>query len=205
MYPDTPPPPTPIDYLNQIAPQPQKPGINKRALIVVVLGIGLVLAVVIGFIAFVTSSANGPKESAVVLTARMQAMETVAEASQPKIKSSSLRGINRSLIIFLTNANRDIATPLTANGISVEKLDKAIVAKEQADPITANLEEARLNAVFDDTYAREMSFKLATVALLMEEISSTTKSQSMKEFLSTTSTNLEPIKQQLDEFNKTAR
>jgi hypothetical protein len=205
MYPDTNPPPAPIDYLNQIAPQPQKPGINRRALVVIVLGIGLVLALVIGFMAFVTSSADGPKKSAVVLTARMQAMKTVAEASQPKIKSSSLRGVNRSLIIFLTNANRDITAPLAANGIEMKKLDKAIVAKEQADSITANLEDARLNAMFDDTYAREMSFKLATVALLMEEISSTTKSKSMKDFLTTTSSNLQPIKQQLDEFNKTAR
>jgi hypothetical protein len=205
MYPDNNPPQAPIDYLNQIAPQPQKPGINKRALVVVILGIGLVLALVIGFITFTTSSANGPKKSAVVLTVRMQEMKTVAEASQPKIKSSSLRGINRSLIIFLTNANRDITVPLTANGINMEKLDKAVVAKEKADPITANLEDARLNAVFDDTYAREMSFKLATVALLIEEISSTTKSKSMKDFLTTTSSNLQPIKQQLDEFNKTAR
>jgi lipopolysaccharide export LptBFGC system permease protein LptF len=205
MYPDNNPPQAPIDYLNQIAPQPKKPGINKSALIVVVLGIGLVLAIVIGFVVFATGSSKGPKTSTVTLAARMQAMQTVADKSQKNIKSSSLRGINSNLIIFLTNANRDIATPLTAAGLDVKKLDKTIVAKEKADPITADLEEARLNAIFDDTYAREMSFKLTTISLLMEDIYKSSKSKTMKDFLVTTDENLQPIKKQLDEFNSTTR
>ena len=205
MYPNDTPPQAPIDYLNQIAPAPKKPGINKRALAIVIIGIGLVLAAVIGFMTFANTTTNGPKKSAAVLTARMQAMQTVAEKSQKNIKSSSLRGINSNLIIFLTNANRDIATPLTATGIDVETLDKAVVAKEKADPITAELEDARLNAVFDDTYAREMGFKLTTVSLLMEEIYNTSKSKSMKDFLVETDENLQPIKKQLDEFNSTTR
>lgn len=205
MYPDNNPPQAPIDYLNQIAPQPKKPGINKNALIVVVLGIGLVLAIVIGFVIFATGNSKGPKTSTVTLAARMQEMQTVADKSQKNIKSSSLRGINSNLIIFLTNANRDIATPLAATGLDVKKLDKAIVAKEKADPITADLEEARLNAIFDDTYAREMSFKLTTISLLMEDIYKSSKSKTMKDFLVTTDENLQPIKKQLDEFNSTTR
>ncbi|MDB5186617.1 MAG: hypothetical protein JWM07_89, partial [Candidatus Saccharibacteria bacterium] len=73
------------------------------------------------------------------------------------------------------------------------------------DPITADLEDARLNAIFDDTYAREMSFKLTTISLLMEEIYDTSKSKTMKDFLIKTDENLQPIKQQLDEFNGTTR
>lgn len=205
MYPDSTPPQAPIDYLNQIAPAPKKPGINKRALVAVVLGIGLVLVLVVGFLMFISSSSQGPKNSMVVLTARMQAMQDVAEKSQKNIKSSSLRSINSNLIIFLTNANRDIADPLTASGLDLKKLDKNVVAKEKADPITADLEDARLNAVFDDTYAREMSFKLTTVSLLMEDIYDTSKSKLMKDFLVTTDENLQPIKQQLDAFNSTTR
>lgn len=205
MYPDNNPPQAPIDYLNQIAPPPKKPGINKRSLAIVVVGIGLVLAFVISFVMFATSSSNGPKTSMQVLSARMQAMEKVAEKSQANIKSSSLRGANSSLIIFLTNANRDIAAPLIASGVDVKKLDKTIIAKENADKITANLEDARLNAMFDDTYAREMSFKLATISALMNDIYSNSKSKTMKDFLVKTDDNLQPIKDQLDKFNGTTR
>lgn len=205
MYPDNNPPQAPIDYLNQIAPAPKKPGLNMRALAIVVVGIGLVLAALIGFMMFISANADGPKKSTVVLTARMQAMQEVANKSQKNIKSSTLRGINSNLIIFLTNANRDIAAPLAASGLDIEKIDKAVIAKEKADPITKDLEDARLNAIFDDTYAREMSYKLTTVSLLMEQIYSSSKSKSMKEFLITTDENLQPIKQQLDEFNSTTR
>jgi hypothetical protein len=205
MYPESTPPQAPIDYLNQIAPQPQKPGINKRALVFVVLGIGLVLALVVGFLMFASSTANGPKKATTVLAVRMQAIQTVANQSQKNIKSSQLRSINSNLVILLTDANRDIATPLAATGLDIKKLDKDVVAKEKADPITADLEDARLNALFDDTYAREMSFKLTTVSLLMEEIYTSTQSKAMKDYLIQTDENLQPIKQQLDEFNSIAR
>lgn len=205
MYPDNTPPQAPIDYLNQIASPPKKPGVNKTTLAIVIVGIGLVLAGVIAFVMFATSQSTGPKASATVLAARLQAVQEVADNSQKNIKSSSLRGINSNLVIFLTNANRDIAAPLAASGIDIEKLDKDVVAKEKADPITADLEDARLNAVFDDTYAREMSFKLATISLLMEDIYKSSKDKKMNEFLLATDENLQPIKQQLDEFNGTTR
>lgn len=205
MYPDNNPTPAPIDYLNQIAPAPKKPGINKRTLALLVVGIGVILALVIAFVIFAGGKVAGPTNTSQTLAARLQEMQTIADKSQKNIKSSELRGINSNLIIFLTNANRDIAAPLTASGIDSKKLDKAIVAKEKADPIAADLEDARLNAIFDDTYAREMSYKLTTISLLMEDIYSRTKSSSMEKFLLTTDENLQPIKEQLDTFNSTTR
>jgi lipopolysaccharide export LptBFGC system permease protein LptF len=206
MYPETNQPiPAPIDYLNQIAPAPQKPGVNKAGIAVVVIGILLVLALVVGFLMFISGGSNSPKATTQTLAARLQATQEVSDSSQATIKSSQLRSINSTLKVILTNANRDIATPLAANGIDIEKLDKKIVAKEKADPITADLEDARLNAVFDDTYAREMSFKLTTVTILMDQINGKTKSASMKSYLLKTKTDLQPIKQQLDEFNSTTR
>lgn len=205
MYPDSNPTPAPIDYLNQIAPTPKKPGINKRTLVLVVVGIGIILALVAAFVIFAGGKADGPTNATQTLAARLQQMQVIADKSQKNIKSSELRGININLIIFLTNANRDITTPLTASGIDSKKLDKTIVAKEKADPITADLEDARLNAVFDDTYAREMSYKLKTVSLLMEDIHSRTKSKSMEKFLLDTDENLQPIKEQLDTFNSATR
>lgn len=197
--------PTPIDYLNQIAPAPQKPGLNKAAVAVVIIGILLVLGFVVAFLMFISGGPSSPRTTSQTLAARLQATQEVSDKSQANIKSSELRGINSTLKVILTNANRDIIGPLTANNIDTKKLDKAVVAKEKADPITADLEDARLNAVFDDTYAREMSFKLTTIFILMDQINSKTNSTSMKDYLLETKTNLQPIKQQLDEFNTTTR
>jgi lipopolysaccharide export LptBFGC system permease protein LptF len=206
MYPDTNQNnPTPIDYLNQIAPAPQKPGLNKAAVAVVVIGIALVLAVVVGFLMFISNSSSSPKATTQTLTARLQATQEVSEKAQINIKSSKLRSINSTLKVILTNANRDIATPLATANIDAKKLDKTIVAKEKADPIAADLEDARLNAVFDDTYAREMSYKLSTISILMDQIYATSNSKAMQDFLLKTDTDLQPIKQQLDEFNGTTR
>lgn len=204
MYPD-PNTQAPIDYLNQIAPQPKRPGVDKRAVVAVVAIIVTVLAIVIGFLIFISNSAAGPKTSMVTLAARMQAMQEVSDKAQKNIKSSQLRSVNSNLKILLTNANRDIAAPLAIEKIDVTKLDKTAVAKEKADKITATLEDARLNATFDDTYAREMGFKLATIAVLMQQISEQSKSKSMQEFLLETDENLQPIKQQLESFNSTDR
>ena len=204
MYPD-PNTQAPIDYLNQIAPQPKRPGVDKRAVVAVVAIIVTVLAIVIGFLIFISNSAAGPKTSMVTMAARMQAMQEVSDKAQKNIKSSQLRSVNSNLKILLTNANRDIAAPLAIEKIDVTKLDKTAVAKEKADKITATLEDARLNATFDDTYAREMGFKLATIAVLMQQISEQSKSKSMQEFLLETDENLQPIKQQLESFNSTDR
>jgi len=203
MNPET--PQLPIDYLNQIAPAPQKPGLNKKALLMVVILIGGVLAIVISFLVFISNASSGPKTDMQTLAVRMQALHKISDSSHKKIKSGQLRGINSNLRSFLSNANRDIVEPLTANGIDVKKFDKKIVAKEDADPLKADLEDARLNATFDDTYAREMSFKLTTLSILMESIYNTSKSKSMKEFLVSTDDNLQQIKTQLDDFNPTTR
>lgn len=195
----------PIDYLNQIAPAQHKPRFTKRSLVIMIIGISLVVALFIGVVLSLAGKSGSSQTNMQTLTARLQAMQEVSDKSQDTIKSSSLRGINSNLKIFLTNANHDITTPLAANGINIKKLDKTIIAKEKTDKITTDLENARLNAVFDDTYAREMTYKLTTVSLLMDQIYRQTKSASMKEFLVKTDANLQPIKKQLEAFNATTR
>jgi len=195
----------PIDYLNQIAPAPHKQKLSLRALIAIIVGIGLIIALFVAVVSALSGGSSSTSTNMQTLAARLQAMQEVTDKSQATIQSSNLRGTNSNLKIFLTNANHDIIAPLSANGIEIKKLDKAIVAKEKTDKITTDLENARLNAVFDDTYAREMAYKLTTVSLLMDQIYSHTKSTSMKDFLVKTDDNLQPIKTQLEAFNASAR
>ena len=188
-----------IDYLNQIAPQPKKPGLNNKTFLLLVGG-GLLLVIIVG-IFVLSSGGSGPTQKMQTLAARMQTLQTISDKAQKNIKSGQLRSTNSNLTIFLTNANRDIVDPLKKNGVDIKKLDKTIVTAEKGDALSTKLEDARLNATFDRTYAREMGYQLDTLAVLMKDIYNKGNSKSMKDFLLATDKNLEPIKKELNDFN----
>lgn len=188
-----------IDYLNQIAPEQKKPGLSNK-LFLLIAGGGLLLAIIVG-IFVLTSGGGGPKEKMQTLAARMETLHTIAGKAQKNIKSGDLRSTNSNLVIFLTNANRDIVDPLMTNGVDIKKIEKTIAAAEKGEELSEKIENARLNAVFDRVYAREMGYQLDTIAALMKDIYSKTKSKSLKEFLVNTDANLQPIKEQLTDFN----
>ena len=193
--------PYPIDYLNQIAPEQPKQGMNNK-LFFMLIGGGLLVAIIVGILAL-TSGSGGPTQKMQTLAARMITLQTISSDAQKNIKSNQLRTTNSTLSLFLTNANRDIAEPLSKNGVDVKKIDKSIQTKEKGEKLTAKLEDARLNATFDRIYASEMTYQLETTAALMKEIYTSTGSKSLKEFLEKTDDNLQPIKKQLADFNAT--
>lgn len=206
--PQTPPPaPTPqppqysIDYLNQISPQTPRKQPNK---LFAIIGIGVILLILVFVIIGFAQLSSAPSNKLQTLAARLTTLQSVAEKSQANIKSNQLRGTNSSLTLYLTNANRDIVTPLASNNVDIKKLDKEIVAKEKGTKLSSTLEDARLNALFDRTYAREMSYQLNTVILLMDDVSKSTSSKSLDDFIATTKANLEPVKTQFSEFQDTA-
>lgn len=188
-----------IDYLNQIAPQPQKKGIKDRFFFFIIGG-GLLLAV-IALIVIFAAGASGPKQDMQTLAARMATLQTISSDTQRNLKSSDLRSTNSNLTIFLANANRDITAPLSANGIDVKKIDDTITAAEKGEKLTQTLEDARLNAILDRTYAREMTYQLQTVAALVKEIYGSTNSKTLKSYLEKTDADLQPIIRQFSDFN----
>jgi outer membrane murein-binding lipoprotein Lpp len=192
-----------IDYLNQIAPAPQKKGLSNRLFLMIAVG-GGALAVIVGVLMLLSGGGSGPTQKMQTFAARVQTLEKLTTGAQKNIKSNDLRASNSNLSIFLANTDQGMVSPLEKNGVSITKLDKTIVAAENGDALTAKLEDARLNAVFDRTYAREMSYQLTALETLMKSIYSGTKSKSMKDFLQTTDDSLVPIKKQFDTFNATS-
>lgn len=189
----------PIDYLNQIAPPAPKAGMDKKFMLMI--GGGILVAIIALIVVFSLSSASGgPKDKMQTLAARLTTLEKISKESQRPLKSGSLHGTNSNLTIFLTNANRDIVEPLKNNGIDVKTLNKDIVAKEDGKKLTEKLDEAKLNAIFDRTYSREMAFELEGIATLMGDIYDRTSSKSLKDYLLKTDENLQPIKKQFSEF-----
>lgn len=191
--------PYPIDYLNQIAPEQPKPVVGNKKFLFIVGG-GALLVIIVALMIF-SSASSGPKEQMQTLAARMITLQDVSKKAQTNIKSGALRATNSNLTIFLTNANRDIAEPLKNNDIDIKRLDANVQAKEDGTELSEKLENARLNAVYDRTYAREMAFQLETIAVLMGDIYDRTNSKSLKDFLLKTDENLQPIKKTLNEFS----
>ncbi|HJP81626.1 MAG TPA: hypothetical protein VJ841_04490 [Candidatus Saccharimonadales bacterium] len=201
MNPDQNQQPYSIDYLNQIAPQPQKQGIKDKFFFWIIGG-GLALAAIV-LIIVLTSSGGGPTSDMQTLAARLQTLQKVATDTQKNLKSGDLRSTNSNLTIFLTNANRDIVAPLAASGIDAKKLDGGITKKEAPDKLTQEFEDARLNAVLDRTYSSEMTYQLNTVSILVRKIYNSTNNASFKTYLEKLDADLQPLIKQMAAFSGT--
>lgn len=189
----------PVDYLNQIAPQEKKPVVGKKMMIILIAGV--ILAAVTIVLVLSSLGSSGPTQNMQTLAARLETLKTISDKSQKSIKSGALRSTNSNLTLFLANTNRNIVEPLAKNDVDIKKIDKSITAKENGDELTKTLEDARLNAVFDRTYAREMAYQLETVVALMQAIYQSTSSKSLKDFLTAADNDLQPIKTQFADFN----
>lgn len=186
-----------IDYLNQIAPQQHKPKTPLPRLIVPLLIGGVVLFLLMALFGALRggSSANLP-----TVAMRLQALQTVADGAKSKIKSNQLRVTNSNLSLYLTNANRDIATPLKNTGADPAKIKPTAAIQADTDKLTSTLEDARLNAVYDRVYARNMDYQLTTLLLQMAQLKKATGSASTRSFIDTTSANLTTIQTQLSTY-----
>lgn len=193
---------SPLDYLNQIAPtQTKSSGLFGSKLMLFAL-IGVVAVVLVIILSVVLSSAaNAKKESWAQLAVKLDTVSSVSESSTSKLKSSQLRSANSTVKIFSTNTKRDLTPYLTANGYDAKKLPPALVAKEAASGINDRLEQGRLNAKYDSTYAREMAFELGNVLALLQKLYNQSAKPETKEYLSQTYDNLKPTQETLAGFS----
>jgi len=194
------PNPYPIDYLNQIAPKQQKPGMDNKKFLGLVGG-GLAVALIVGmFVLFGGGESTG--QLLQKYAARVEALQEVSKDTQKNLKSGDLRSINSNLSITLLDAHTKLAEPMATQGLDVKRIDSDIKAAEATDELEAKLEDARLNATLDRIYPREMSYQVKTVRALMKEIYAKTNSTSLKEYLDQANKSLVTVNDQLDDFSK---
>jgi len=191
--------PTSMDYLNQIAPQSTKINLfaNKKMAIAIILAAITVLVFIFIIVSSLIPKTNLNQQLAAKLLATQEIIDDVA----PKVKTSQLRTYNGNLKIYLTNTIRDIEPLLAKEKINIKKLSPKILEAESSKNILANLEIARLNAVYDRTYAREMAYQLDTIVSLMNKINRSTSNSSFKIFLEDAINNLTPTQKQFADFN----
>ena len=157
------------------------------------------LTLIIGIIAGLVGS--GPATDWQRLSLRLATTEAIAEDSDALIKNSQLRSINSEIKLYITDTNRDLTTRLEAKKIDPEKASDTIIAAEANADMLDRLESGRLNAKYDSTYAREMTYQIGTILALYQKLNSSTNSAADKEFLANAYENLAPIQQRLTNFS----
>lgn len=193
----------PIDYLDSIATVPKggNKGVSDKLFFGVIIG-GILTALLVGIFALTNSGPNTKSEFE-RLSVKLEKIQAIADDSQKNIVSSNLRGINTNLSLILANANHDASEIVAAHGIDPEKISPRITQNESSEEILNRLEDARLNATFDRTYARELSYELEMLIVLIGQLEAKTDHSSSLEFLKATRESMEPLQQQFSEFSAT--
>lgn len=187
----------PINYLDQIAaPQLVKPSIFKNKLTIAIIVLVFTLIIVLGMSAMPQKAK--PSET---IAARLIATKTIADDATSKIKSTKLRSMNSNLKIYLTNTTRDLTPFLTSSKINIKKLDPKILAKESTGELTERLLDAKLNGVYDRTYAREMAYMLSTILTAYDSAEKAANRADYKTFLTDAKNNLRPTQEQFANYN----
>lgn len=208
MYPNSnpqPAPPSPInpDYLNQIASKTNsKPFdflLQRKPLLYIVIGVGVFLLLMI--FAATISALSGGTSTTERLAAKLVSTQAVVKDASTKIKSSDLRAYNGNLDLFLSNTIRDGKPLFAKNNIKIDGLSANAKKYASTTEMMSRLEDARLNAVYDRTYAREMAYQLSTILTLLKQVSSKTGSSQMKKFVNDSYASLQPTQKQFADFN----
>lgn len=198
MYPnDNQPISHPSNYLDQIAPQKQAKNNLLNSKVILFGGIAIIVLLII----IAIGSLSGGIKPAEQLAGRLLSTQGIVTNATSRIKDTQLLTINSELKIYLINTIRDITPLLTKQNININKLSSTVTKAESNATILATLEDARLNAEYDRTYAREMSYQLDTVLTLMQQISKNTSDSQLKNFLNDAYNNLAPTQKQFADFN----
>lgn len=192
---------TPLDYLNQIAPQaPKRPVFAWNIRTILLAGVAAIVLVII-LVNVAGAIANAQKQPWQRLYAKLDATSSVVNDSSTRIKNSQLRSLNSDLKLYITNTQRDLAAPLANLNIVPKKIPASVLALESNTDMKQRLEIGRLNAKFDSTYAREMTYQVATILALLQQLYSAGAGPQTQAFLKTAYNNLGPTYTALSKFS----
>ena len=189
------------EYLDQIAAPAQTKTMKPWQLWGLIGGVLVFAAIVFFFI--IGSGGPSPSERYVSYLHRVEALRDITSKSGKTIQDSSLRGVNASTSSILGTAGQEGESLLST--VNLEKLPTA----SKTDPVLVEYEElattlndARLNAIYDQVYSREIGFQISKLRNEIQSIRQATNSQSLRDYLDKTDKNLAPLATQLSEFNK---
>lgn len=193
-----------IDYLDQIAPPPSGPKFFSGSFTWILIGLAVVFMVAVGIISL--NSGNGSTKVAQNAYLRFDNLSKVTTKYHKYLKDSKLSSTDSNFTIFMTNAQRDLVDPMAKNGLLLKNIDKKLKSTEAtySDDVATKLEDARLNAILDRAYAREMAYQAQLILEMYNKMAKST-SKSIKDNATKTIPNLEPIQKAFADFDETEK
>lgn len=199
------------EYLNQISAlnRPEKKSMkgifSSKFFIVGMIGVvGLILIIIVGMI--LGSGKDGEKALSYKLKLHLGNTASVIQTYQPNVKSSDLRSTSASLYSILANTDRELTNYLTEKyNFKDSDIDKKIVeeATLEKDGLEAELFEAKINGILDRIYAHKMAYEISVLMSEEAKIINSSKSDVLKELLTTSYNSLENLSAKFSEFSET--
>jgi hypothetical protein len=165
--------PTSADYLDSIAVKPtNNVKLLSGKMLILFAALAVVLVGAIGLMFSGGGERRTPRADSETLFLRMTNLSTVAGDFQGFLRGNRLRAANATFRTQLASSLTSLTPQLANIGINTQRIDERRTASEQEllDQISQSLENERLNVRLDRSYAREMSYQLEMLLILIERI-----------------------------------
>lgn len=202
------------EYLDQIsattAPSGQSSKFDLKNIISSklfrIIGAGIIFFILLIIVGNILSSAsNKGRNLAEQLELRLTNLTAMLdEECNEYLKDATLRSYNTSLSSIFKNTDTQLTEYLTEAYNFNAKSIPANIQGEEADYIEvlkAELEEARLNGLFDRTYVNSMSTEINLIIALEENILDRTSSEQLTDILNQSISSLTSILESYESFN----
>lgn len=166
--------------------------------------IASVLIIIIGSIAG-SSGKESERDLVDRIYLRSNNLSSVITNYNKRIKSSELRSMGTSLNAVLTETSYSVSTVLQNDfGVSSPStsVNESIATEEtnRSGILSDDLETGRLKGQLDRVYASDFAYEIAMLLSLESEASAKTDKESLKSALATSTSNLEKLYEQFNNF-----
>lgn len=172
----------------------------------VMIGLGIAIFAII-LIMILGSALGGDKNSEQTLVEKLnlrsENVGKTIDTYNKSIKSSELRSMGSSLRAVLTELNSKTSTFLTEDFGSKGNASKKLTEEETAyvEELNTTLETAKLNGLLDRAFVREMTLQIGLFMSIESECTSRTKKSDLKDFLTTSYSNLESLYEEFSNYS----
>ena len=176
----------------------------------VLIGVGVFIALIIGVAAIAASlNKTDTKDQDLMVQSYWMASffsEEVLDEYVREVKNSDIRNMTASLKSVLTELIKNSETiMLSQYGIDTSDFDEdedpvPVEEHEKIQKVVDTLEDARLNAMLDRVYLREVTLQIAYLRAYQSEIIARTKDDVIKDYTTKAKANLDNMYDQFSSF-----
>ncbi len=185
------------EFIRQINNAPEKQPINTKFLIIG----GVLLVALIAIVLLIMSAGASKPISVTKVLARTRSVEKITKDYHKLIDDTTLRSLNSSLTITLTNFNRDGETYYKATATKEQLKQEAKSRDADLSEVTKALDTAELNNRFDRHYVIQMSYQIDLIIAEQEKLLARSENKDLITTLNQSLEDLRLIQTQLKELS----